>query len=258
MLSKLKSIENFDYLAAESSSVFNVNQYQIQYYWHINVLEELESFGFRYSGETEKQVETIQSEVVSAKANSVNDALRYLIDSKSLPLELQLTAKMALDEYFNYEVKNFQSNLICRCFGIGPDQLIGDLQKGNTCSVDAWKEKYLVTMGCGTCGADIEKFFRESIDNPQFEEEEALKACRYSKFLPSTAELEDAEKILIRPMGKTPFEFLKFLKNCPELDGVDILETSGYQVKLKDGGQDLAALSQLMQSKYQLKLKFTF
>lgn len=257
-MSELKSIENFDYLAAESSSVFKVNQYQIQFYWHINVLEELESFGFKYSGETEKQLEAINSELASANATSVNEALRQLVDSNILPMELQLTAKMALDEYFNYEVKNFQSDLICRCFGIGPDQLIGDLQKGDTCTVDAWKEKYLVTMGCGTCGADIEKFFRESMDNPQFEEGEAFQKCRYSKFLPITAELEDAEKVLIRPMGKTPFEFLKFLKTCPELDGCDVLETTGYQVKLKDEGQDLIALSQLMQSKYQLKIKFIF
>lgn len=251
MSTMLSSNPGFDYLAAEKSSVMSFADYTIQFFWHQNLLEECESFSFKWSGKTDEMVATLNKLIDQRLTDSpsVADLFERLIVSEEVPTALTFAAKAAYDEYFNFELNSFESDLICRCFGVTREALLNDLQKGETVNLEGWKSKYMVAMGCGTCEAAAANLFQGQLDMPTTESE-ALAQLRRRKVTENN--------IMIRPKGMTPIAFREFLMENLPLEGPEIDSISGYQVFFKGLNPDQQKLiEEHFRLQHQLKLEVT-
>lgn len=255
----LKGHPDFDYIGAEKSSVLSFEDYSIQFFWHQNLLEECESFSYKWRGAIDGHLQLIDDCIKRAQsnANTVAGVFESCLQAPELPHIIGFLFKAAYDEYFNYDVVSFESNLICRCFGVTKDALIADLQLGQTTRLEDWKSKFMVAMGCGTCEAMARDFFQSELDCPKTPSPE-LTELRKSKVLD--------EKFLIKPRGLTPIEFREFLQENFPADmiqsNIQVKKVSGYMVTLDKealiGDIQLDDLKKYFQDNFQLDLFFTF
>jgi bacterioferritin-associated ferredoxin len=219
----LQTTHDFEEVGAEKSSVFGVAGAKIQFLWHQNLLEECEGFAFKQQSLAANEIDSA-TEIIKnliEKGTSVAQLFEALITSPSVGLALNFSAKFALDQHFNYEVQAFKSNLICRCFGLSKEMLREDLNKGQTCRIEDWQDRYMLGMGCGTCIALAEDFFRREFDLPEKPSEKFCEIRRQKVIY---------ETHLITPLGKTPIELIEFIQaNCPN-KSMEIQRVSGYQV----------------------------
>ena len=240
----------FNEIGSEKSSVIIFEGTKIQFLWHQNILEECESFTFKYHNLKSDKVEIACSVINMAleQSSSVADLLKLLIEKQDLGFKLNFAAKVALDQYFNYEVHSYQSNLICRCFGISRETLRDDLNQASTCRIEDWKSNYMLGMGCGTCLVLAEEFFQSEFDNPSSPSNQLLE-LRNQKVV--------QDKYLIKPLGKTPIEVIEFLEEAMPYPNIEIKKVSGYKVFLS--GIDLIKLEDLKKfflDKFNVSLEF--
>lgn len=247
---KLQLAHDFNEIGAEKSSLIKSGELAIQFLWHQNLLEECEDFSFKHSNLKEDELAEATSLVTESlkQGGGVANIFTALIQNQNVGYRINFAAKFALDQHFNYEVQSFQSNLICRCFGISKQMLIDDLNKAKTSRIEDWKSNHMVGMGCGTCLALAEEFFRSEFDNPSSPSKEFLD-LRKQKVI--------EDQFLIKPLGKTPIELIEFLEENMPNTNVQIQRVSGYQVYV-DGvsASELGDLKNHFLENYEVLLDF--